>query len=104
MSSLSREEVTNVYHWTDNLFSFQTTRNSGFRFQCGQFAMIGLEVSGRPLLRAYSMASASHEDHQLSKVAAVERQVADRFAFDDPADLGIGGLQHGRSRVYRDLG
>ena len=63
MSSLSREEVTNVYHWTDNLFSFQTTRNSGFRFQCGQFAMIGLEVSGRPLLRAYSMASASHEDH-----------------------------------------
>ncbi|HEU5018634.1 MAG TPA: ferredoxin--NADP reductase [Pseudolabrys sp.] len=63
MSSLSREEVTSVHHWTDSLFSFQTTRNSGFRFQCGQFAMIGLEVSGRPLLRAYSMASANHEDH-----------------------------------------
>ena len=63
MSSLSREEVTSVHHWTDTLFSFQTTRNSGFRFQCGQFAMIGLEVSGRPLLRAYSMASANHEDH-----------------------------------------
>jgi ferredoxin--NADP+ reductase len=63
MSSLSREEVTSVHHWTDSLFSFQTTRHSGFRFQCGQFAMIGLEVSGRPLLRAYSMASANHEDH-----------------------------------------
>ena len=63
MSTISREEVTEVHHWTDSLFSFKTTRNSGFRFRNGQFAMIGLEVAGRPLLRAYSMASANHEDH-----------------------------------------
>ena len=63
MSAISQEEVTSVHHWTDTLFTFTTTRNAGFRFQNGQFAMIGLEVNGRPLLRAYSMASANHEEH-----------------------------------------
>jgi ferredoxin--NADP+ reductase len=62
MSNLSYEQVTSVRHWTDRLFSFKTTRNPGFRFQNGQFAMIGIEVDGRPLLRAYSMASANHEE------------------------------------------
>src|SRR5215211_2816411 len=62
MSAFYREKVLSVRHWTDTLFSFRATRDSGFRFQNGQFAMIGLEVEGRPLLRAYSMASANHED------------------------------------------
>src|SRR5437868_944359 len=62
MSAFHREKVLSVQHWTDTLFSFRATRNSGFRFQNGQFAMIGLEVDGRPLMRAYSMASANHED------------------------------------------
>ena len=62
MSELLREAVTDVHHWTDNLFSFKTTRNAGFRFKNGYFTMIGLEHEGRPLLRAYSMASANYED------------------------------------------
>jgi ferredoxin--NADP+ reductase len=62
MSALNQEQVLTVRHWTDTLFSFTTTRNPGFRFQNGQFTMLGLEVDGRPLLRAYSMASANHED------------------------------------------
>jgi ferredoxin/flavodoxin---NADP+ reductase len=62
MSAFHREKVLSVRHWTDTLFSFTATRDSGFRFQNGQFAMIGLEVDGRPLLRAYSMASANHEE------------------------------------------
>jgi ferredoxin--NADP+ reductase len=62
MSAFHREKVLSVRHWTDTLFSFRATRSSGFRFQNGQFAMIGLEVDGRPLLRAYSMASANHEE------------------------------------------
>jgi len=62
MSAFYREKVLSVQHWTDTLFSFRATRDSGFRFQNGQFAMIGLEVEGRPLLRAYSMASANHEE------------------------------------------
>jgi ferredoxin--NADP+ reductase len=62
MSAFYKEKVLSVRHWTDTLFSFTATRNSGFRFQNGQFAMIGLEVEGRPLMRAYSMASANHEE------------------------------------------
>src|SRR3954470_7042611 len=62
MSAFHRETVTSVQHWTDTLFSFRATRDSSFRFQNGQFAMIGLEIDGKPLLRAYSMASANHEE------------------------------------------
>src|SRR5271169_2896644 len=62
MSTLHSEEVTSVRHWTESLFSFTITRNAGFRFQNGQFVMIGLEVGGKPLLRAYSLASAHWED------------------------------------------
>jgi ferredoxin--NADP+ reductase len=60
---LLRERVTEISHYTDTLFSFRTTRSPAFRFESGQFAMIGLEVEGRPLLRAYSMASSKYDDH-----------------------------------------
>ncbi|MFV0296555.1 MAG: ferredoxin--NADP reductase [Hyphomicrobiaceae bacterium] len=56
-------EVLDVRHFTEKLFSFRTTRESGFRFDAGQFIMLGLEVNGRPLMRAYSIASAPYADH-----------------------------------------
>ena len=56
------EIVLSVTYWTDRLFSLTTTRDAGFRFRSGQFTMIGLEVDGRPLMRAYSMASAAYDD------------------------------------------
>jgi ferredoxin/flavodoxin---NADP+ reductase len=62
MSAFYKEKVLSVQHWTDTLFSFRATRDTGFRFLNGQFAMIGLEIEGRPLLRAYSMASANYEE------------------------------------------
>jgi len=62
MAQILREEVTSVYHWTDRLFSFKTTRNPSFRFKNGHFTMIGLEQDGKPLMRAYSLASANYED------------------------------------------
>jgi ferredoxin--NADP+ reductase len=62
MSAFHEATVTDVRHWTDRLFSFRTTRDPAFRFENGQFAMIGLKVDGRPLLRAYSMASPNHAD------------------------------------------
>jgi len=62
MSGFNKEQVLSVRHWTESLFSFTTTRDPGFRFQNGQFTMMGLEIDGRPLLRAYSMASANHEE------------------------------------------
>jgi ferredoxin--NADP+ reductase len=60
-ASLFDATVLTVRHWTDRLFSFTTTREPSFRFVSGQFAMIGLMVDGRPLLRAYSMASSEYE-------------------------------------------
>ncbi|MFG1279749.1 ferredoxin--NADP reductase [Xanthobacter autotrophicus] len=61
MSNFNEETVTSVHHWTDTLFSFTCTRDPGLRFLNGQFTMIGLKVDGKPLLRAYSMASANYE-------------------------------------------
>ncbi|HET8763723.1 MAG TPA: FAD-binding oxidoreductase, partial [Rhodanobacter sp.] len=63
MVAMATEHVIDVQHWNDTLFSFRTTRDAGFRFDSGQFVMIGLEADGRPLLRAYSIASASWQEH-----------------------------------------
>ncbi len=61
MANFNQESVLNVHHWTDNLFSFTTTRDPSFRFRNGEFVMIGLEIGDRPLMRAYSVASANYE-------------------------------------------
>jgi len=63
MSAFNEERVLSVHHWTDRLFSFTTTRDTSMRFSNGHFTMIGLRVDGKPLLRAYSIASANYEDH-----------------------------------------
>jgi len=63
MSNLNVERVLSVHHWNDTLFSFKTTRDRGLRFENGQFVMIGLEAEGRPLMRAYSVASPNYEEH-----------------------------------------
>lgn len=62
MSNFYEAEVLSVRHWTDRLFSFTTTREPSFRYQSGQFAMIGLDVEGKPLMRAYSMVSPHYEE------------------------------------------
>ena len=57
-------KVTAVTHWTDKLFSFQTNRPPSFRFQSGEFAMIGLaDNDGKAITRAYSIASPHWDDH-----------------------------------------
>ncbi len=57
------QTVTRVTHWTDRLFSFRVTRPRSLRFRSGEFVMIGLQKEdGKPLLRAYSIASPSWED------------------------------------------
>ena len=52
-----KEQVTWVHHWSDRTFSFKTTRSQSFKFHAGEFAMIGLNVEGKNILRAYSMVS-----------------------------------------------
>ena len=63
MSNIVEETVLEAHHWTNNLFTLKLTRNPGFRFESGQFAMIGLRVDGKPLMRAYSMVNAHYDDH-----------------------------------------
>lgn len=58
-----QEDVLEVKHWNDSLFSFKTSRPDALRFHNGHFVMIGLEVNGKPLTRAYSIASANYEEH-----------------------------------------
>ncbi len=61
--NLNHETVLSVHHWNDSLFSFKTTRSQALRFKNGHFVMIGLEVEGRPLLRAFSVVSPNYEEH-----------------------------------------
>lgn len=61
--AFSVETITSVHQWTDNLFSLKMSRPASFRFRSGEFVMIGLpKEDGKPLLRAYSMASPSYEE------------------------------------------
>jgi len=61
MAAIGTERVLDVQHWTETQFTFTTTRDPGMRFANGQFVMVGLPLE-RPLLRAYSIASANHQD------------------------------------------
>jgi ferredoxin--NADP+ reductase len=75
------ETVTWVQHWTDTLFSFRTTRDPGFRFQSGQFVMVGLvKEDGKPLVRAYSIASPSwHEELEFYSIKVPDGPLTSRL-------------------------
>ena len=62
MKGFNTETVTSVHHWNDSLFSFKVTRDAGLRYKNGHFIMIGLKVEDKPLMRAYSIASANYEE------------------------------------------
>jgi ferredoxin/flavodoxin---NADP+ reductase len=61
-ANLTAETVTSVTHWDEFLFSFRMTRPASFRFNAGEFIMLGLMDGARPLLRAYSMASPTWDE------------------------------------------
>ena len=82
-----RETVLDVRHWTEDYFSFTTSRDDGFRFDNGQFVMIGLEVEGRPLLRAYSIASpAWDESLEFFSIKVPGGPLTERLANIKPGD------------------
>lgn len=62
MAAITSQRVTAVHHWNDTLFSFKTTRDNGLKFENGHFVMIGMQVEGKPLMRAYSIASPNYEE------------------------------------------
>jgi ferredoxin--NADP+ reductase len=63
MAAISTERVLTVHHWNNTVFSFTTTRDQALRFENGHFIMLGLQIDGKPLMRAYSIASANHEEN-----------------------------------------
>lgn len=58
MASIAAGRVLDVHRRNDRPFSFGTTREPGFRFRHGECLLLGLEVAGKPPLRASSIASA----------------------------------------------
>ncbi len=63
MAQTHTETVIDIHHWSDRLFTIKTTRDPSLRFRNGEFAMVGIIVAGKPIMRAYSMASSNYEDH-----------------------------------------
>ena len=63
MAKQNEVTILDVKHWNETLFSFKTTRDPSLRFRNGHFVMIGLEVDGKPLMRAYSIASPNHAEY-----------------------------------------
>ncbi|WP_151704547.1 MULTISPECIES: ferredoxin--NADP reductase [Nitrincola] len=87
MANLHKERVLDVQHWNDTLFSFKTTRDPGFRFKNGHFTMLGLEVDGKPLLRAYSIASANYEEElEFFSIKVADGPLTSRLQQIQPGD------------------
>ncbi|MFT5221484.1 MAG: ferredoxin--NADP+ reductase [Planctomycetota bacterium] len=87
MAEVSREKVIDVHHWSDSLFTIKTTRDRSLRFRNGEFAMMGIEVEGKPLMRAYSMASANYEDHlEFYSIKVQEGPLTSRLQHISPGD------------------
>jgi len=66
MAAIGTEKVLTVHHWNETVFSFTTTRDQSLRFENGHFIMLGLHIDGKPLMRAYSIASAKVADGPLT--------------------------------------
>ena len=104
MSNLATETVLSVHHWNDTLFTFRTTRNPGLRFSNGQFVMIGLEVDGRPLTRAYSIASANHEEYlEFFSIKVPDGPLTSRLQHLQPGDPLLVSKKPTGTLVLRDL-
>jgi ferredoxin/flavodoxin---NADP+ reductase len=92
MSAFFTEQVTSVRRWTDRLFSFTATRDPAFRFINGQFTMIGLQVDGRPLVRAYSMVSSAYEERlEFLSIAVPDGPLTSRLQHVQPGDTVLVG-------------
>jgi ferredoxin--NADP+ reductase len=96
--------VLHVHHWNDSLFTFRTTRDASLRFRNGHFVMLGLHVEGKPLLRAYSVASANHSEHlEFLSIKVPHGPLTSRLQHLQPGDEIIVGRKPVGSLVLDDL-
>ncbi|MFU7528434.1 ferredoxin--NADP reductase [Qipengyuania sp. ASV99] len=86
--AISVETITHVHQWNDDLFSLKMTRPASFRFRSGEFIMIGLpKDDGKPLLRAYSMASPSYEEElEFLSIIVADGPLTSRLQHIRPGD------------------
>jgi len=104
MSKFGIESVISVHHWNERLFSFTTTRNPGLRFSNGQFVMVGLEVDGRPLTRAYSIASPNYEEHlEFFSIKVEDGPLTSRLQHLQPGDPIVVSRKPTGTLVLHDL-
>src|SRR6202163_5129459 len=104
LTAISTERVLKIQHWTDSQFSFTTTRNRGLRFENGQFVMVGLQVNSRPLLRAYSIASANHEEFlEFLSIKVADGPLTSRLQHIQPGDEILVSRKPTGTLVLRDL-
>lgn len=91
------ERIINTRSWTERLFSFRLTRPAAFRFEPGQFARLGIaSASGGIIWRAYSMVSASHDEHlEFFSIVVPDGAFTTRLA-----KLGAGDTLHLEKRAY----
>ena len=108
-SPFGTETVLDVRHWTDAYFSFTTTRDDGFRFDNGQFVMIGLPVeqadgSTKPLMRAYSIASANWEEQlEFFSIKVQDGPLTSRLQHIQPGDSILIGRKPTGTLLVSDL-
>jgi ferredoxin--NADP+ reductase len=104
MSNLREETVLGVHHWDERVFSFTTTRAPGLRFDNGQFVMLGLEVGGRPLLRAYSVVSPNYEDFlEFLSIKVPDGPLTSRLQHIKPGDRVLVGTKPTGTLLVEDL-
>jgi ferredoxin--NADP+ reductase len=106
-SAFGTETVLDVRHWTDDYFSFTTTRDDGFRFDNGQFVMIGLpgaDAAAKPLMRAYSIASANWEEQlEFFSIKVPNGPLTSRLQHIQPGDTVLIGKKPTGTLLISDL-
>src|SRR5271165_7481383 len=104
MAAIGTERVLTVHHWSESVFSFTTTRDQGLRFENGQFLMIGLRVEDKPLMRAYSIASANHEEFlEFLSIKVADGPLTSRLQHIQPGDEILVSRKPTGTLVLRDL-
>ncbi|MGH8456870.1 MAG: ferredoxin--NADP reductase [Stenotrophobium sp.] len=104
MAKVGTESVLSVQHWNDTLFSFKTTRDTSIRFENGHFVMIGLEVEGKPLMRAYSIASTNYDEHlEFLSIKVQEGPLTSRLQHLKPGDIILVSRKPTGTLILHDL-
>src|SRR6202023_2692938 len=87
MATIGTERVLTVHHWNETVFSFTTTRDQALRFENGHFIMLGLRIDEKPVMRAYSIASANHEEHlEFLSIKVADGPLTSRLQHIKPGD------------------